>query len=336
MHFLHPLRLFFARYALLSCALLACAAITACGGGGGTTNSNTTATPTNTGTTETVAPVTVITTPPVTPSSTVSVPDGTKTVSTVTSAACANPQTTVPPTISAVTSVSYVSSGAGQNESSDSIFTQGGLLSPAGLGTGPFYANNALTLNEVDGLGIQIKVKFTRDITFFHQLANEQLSLVGFQAYLPLSIFGARSLISTTQYNTPLPYGLMKKDSPANPRLFTMTAGQAVTQSFTATTTFVDPSMTSTVKTSTQRIEFIGMDSINPGGTQAYTACKFTNTETTAQGGQVTTLWYLQGKGILLKSRTDLINNAGVTETTNDTTLVKAEQGGAVVFPYLK
>jgi hypothetical protein len=336
MLFLHPLRLFFARYALLSCALLACAAITACGGGGGTTNSNTTATPTNTGTTETVAPVTVITTPPVTPSSTVSVPDGTKTVSTVTSAACANPQTTVPPTISAVTSVSFVSSGADQNQTSDSIFTQDGLLSAVGLGTGPYYANSALTKSEIDGLGIQIKVKITKDITFYHQLDNGELRLVGFQAYLPLSIFGARSLLSTTKYSTALPYGLMKKDSPASPHLFTMTAGQAVTQSFTATTTFVDPSMTSTVTINTQRIEFIGMDSINPGGTQAYTACKFTNTEATAQGSQVTTLWYLQGKGILLKSRTDITSSAGVTETTNDTALVKAVQNGAVVFPYLK
>ena len=336
MLFLHPLPLFFARCALLSFALLACAAITACGGGGGSTNSNTTVTPTNTGTTEPVTPVTVITTPPVTPSSTVSVPDGTKTVSTVTSAACANPQTTVPPTISAVTSVSYVSSGAGQNETSDSIFTQDGLLSPVGLGTGPYYADSALTKSEVDGVAIQIKVKITKDITFYHQLDNGQLSLVGFQTYLPPSIFGTRSLKSTTRYNTPLPYGLMKKDSPANPRLFTMTAGQAVTQSFTATTTFVDPSMTSTVTISTQRIEFIGMDSVNPGGMQAYTTCKFTNTEATAQGSQVTTLWYLQGKGILLKSRTDITSSAGVTETTNDTTLVKAVQDGAVVFPYFK
>lgn len=334
MLFLHPLHLLFARNALLSCALLACAAITACGGGGATTNSNTTATPINRGTTETVAPVTVITTPPVTPSSTVSVPDGTKTVSTVTSAACANPQSTVPPTISAVTSVSYVSSGAGQNETSDSIFTQVGLLSPVGLGAGPYYADSSLTYSNIDGVGIPVKNGSIKDITFFHQLANGQLSLVGFQAYRGNLVW--RSLMFTKQYSTALPYGLMEKDSRANPRLFTMTAGQAVTQSFTATTTFVDPSMTSTVTINTQRIEFIGMDSVNPGGTQAYTTCKFTNTESTAQGSQVTTLWYLQGKGILLKSRTDLISSAGVTETTNDTNLVKAEQGGAVVFPYLK
>jgi hypothetical protein len=214
------------------------------------------------------------------------------------------------------------------------VFTDLGQANPLGLGAGPYYARTAFTDSNPDGLGIPGGKGSSRDITLYHQLVNGQLDLVGFQAYRPG--LGGRDLLFTTQFSPALPYGLMKKDEAVNNRLFTMTAGQAVTQSFTATTTFVDVSMTNTVKTNTQRIEFVGMDSVNPGGTQTYTACKFTNTETTAQGNQVTTLWYLEGRGTLLQSRTDITNSAGVTETTNNTRLVKAEQGGVIIFPALK
>ncbi len=252
----------------------------------------------------------------------------------VTSAACANPQATVPPTIGTIATVDYESSGANENEASDTNFTEVGQASPLGLGTGPYYATTAFTNSQIDGLGIPVKSNSFKDITHYHQWVNGQFDLVGFESYR--SNPSTRVLLSTTQYSPALPYGMMKKDEPVNGRLFTMTAGQAVTQSFTATTSFVDTNMASIVKTRTQRIEFVGIDSVNPGGTQTYTACKFTNTEATAQGSQVTTLWYLQGKGVLLKSRTDITNSAGITETTNNTSLVKAVQSGSVIFPALQ
>jgi hypothetical protein len=240
----------------------------------------------------------------------------------------------VPPTSGTIATVSYVSSGANMNETSDSVFTDGGQANPPDLGSGPYYASTALTDSTPDGLGIPGGKGSTRDITLYHQLVNGQLDLIGFQAYITNSKIRVAS--SSTQYSPALPYGTMNKDEPVNNRLFTLTAGQAVTQSFTATTRFVDAGFANINKSTTQRIEFIGMDSVNPGGTQAYTTCKFTNTEATAQGSQVTTLWYLQGKGILLKSITEAISTAGVVSTTNTTLLVKAEQNGSVIFPALK
>ncbi len=230
--------------------------------------------------------------------------------------------------------MSYESSGAKQNESSDSAFTEQGEVTDKSFGIAPYYATRVKTTSKIDGLGIAGKGAALRDTSFYHQLIDGQLSLAGYQDYR--DELTTRSLLSTTKYSPALPYSLMRKDGPTNSRLFAMTVGQTVTQSFTATTTFVDASMTSKVQTSTQHIEFVGMDSVNLDGTQTYTACKFTNTETTTQGKQVTTLWYLLGQAILLKVRTDITNSAGITETTNNTSLVKAEQGGIVNFPTLK
>jgi hypothetical protein len=348
MLFPHTLQLICARYMALSCAVLACATLTACGGGGGGSNAQnplTSSTPTgttniSTGTSTVSVPLAATTTAPSgvtstpsdnSPTTTISVPGGSKTTAPITSAACANPQASVPPNISAVAVVNYESSGANQNEASDNEFTELGEISPMGLGAGPYYASKVFTRSEIDGLGIPVKTGSLKDISFYHQVSNGELDLAGFQAYR--SGLVGRTLLFTTQYSPALPYGLMQKDNPTNRRLFRMTAGQSVTQSFTATTTFADANMANTVRTSTQRIEFVGMDSVNPGGTQTYTACKFTNTEATPTGSQVTTSWYLLGKGILLRSTTEAISTAGIATTTNTTRLVKASQGGNVVYP---
>lgn len=222
--------------------------------------------------------------------------------------------------------LNYETSGVTSNQTREIRIRQLSqvTLSSSVLNAGSYYATNANSNGLDTGLNILLGAggsgsRFKSDVTSYYLLTNNQLDLAGSQNFDPFS--AVSKVNSTKQYNPALPYGLMDKDSPVN-------------QDFTITTSFTDTSKANTIQTKTQRIEFVGIESVNPGGTKTYTTCKFTNSEPVTGGTQVTTSWYLANQGILLQSEMEKVNTAGIAAAPTDTTkLVKAVVNSAVVFP---
>jgi hypothetical protein len=324
------------------------------GSQGGTTNSGTPAGTTHTGGTgtNTTGPATQTTASPVT----TTVPTGTSSVPSTGTGSV--PADTIPTTTPTATYNSCADSIEPSNPSNigreiyqryilsgnkfGGDITQGitTAISLQGQGTSDFYfIKNAAVLNTTDGLPIPdtqgteatVGGRAGQSIAYY-QIKNNLLGLQKeeqFDSSKPI----AKQLYSNL-------YAPVFFD-----RLFTLTAGQEMIQTkvFTkqvyqgdafkasskANNAVFHQAASDTTYSVSQRVKFLGITSLVGAGGKTYSTCKFEIQNTEPASTEITTEWYLEGRGILVRSITKVGSSAPIATQELET----ASESGKTFYP---
>ncbi len=212
-------------------------------------------------------------------------------------------------------------------------------ISLEGQGTNDFYyIKSAEVVNTMDGLPIPDTERVdatvggpTGQSVSVYQIKNNQLGLAKEEQF-DGSKPNAKLLYSNL-------YAPVFFD-----RLFTLTAGQEIIQTrvFTKQISQGDVFKThgkagnavfhqaagDTTYTISQRVKFLGVTQLVAGtGAKTYSTCKFQIQDTTS--AEITTEWYLEGHGILVKSSTQVGSGAPIATQELET----ASDFGKTIFP---
>jgi hypothetical protein len=344
------------RCVALTCALLVSAALSACGGGSsGSTATTAPATPSTTPqsvtdttapvtvpkVTSTAAPVTTTATMPSGPTVTTSTTDaGSRTVNpgaTASYNSCAdNIEVTNPGNVGRVIYQRYVVSASGSNGDVLQEITTTNQQREKPNSLGYYYVRSAAVLNTADGLPIPDIERIgtggpTGKTISSYQFTNGQVGLVSEQQF-------DGSVPQPKELYTDL-YSPVFFD-----RLFTLSAGQEINQTriftrqpflgetFKAQSKIGIPAShqaaANTAHTVSQRIKFLGVTPLTLGP-NTYSTCKFEIQNTEPPSAQITTEWYLEGRGMLVQAIAQVGSNPPIRTQVLET----AAESGKTFFP---
>jgi hypothetical protein len=193
-----------------------------------------------------------------------------------------------------------------------------GLIAPSNsaLGAGPYYGKKQSEDISFNGVPIGPGGGASKYDVSYYQFDNNQLGLVGKDFF---ELVGAFDLVKSESYS-PVFYDTR----------WTMQVGQTVNKNTTVTT--LNGSVVNSQAQLTQRTEFVAIENIVLNG-RNYSACKYTVSRATPSGGELTTSWYLNGKGLLLQKLDQIVDSAGIVTPKLRTTLVRTTVDAATVFP---